>query len=512
MEVTMIERATDRAVMYVRMSTESQDYSTDHQRAKIREYAASHGIQIIREYVDDGKSGLDIKGRAGLSALMRDVQSAEPDFSHIMVYDISRWGRFQDIDEAAYHEHTCRRAGIEVIYCGERFTNDGGLYASLLKSMKRVMAAEYSRDLSEKVFAAQCRFIEMGFKQGGHAGFGLRRLAIKACGTPRSILEHGESKFSATDRVVLVWGPDDEVATVRRIYSLYMEQGFSEAGIVRVLNNEKVQNEWGRPWTYDMVNTILTNVKYYGALAFNRRTCKLSKPRTRNAPEKWIVNPAAFDGIVSRELFEAVQAERARRMRRYDKPELIALLQGCYQRHGKISAKIIAEDQALPDPQLFVRAFGSLVLAYDAARVPCSRTYAFAGRIKLSGLRKRLLTQVELLAQAGGASVKRAQERYTVELNDGLRVRVEVAVPYNPRIGSRNWRIFAKPGIDFTITGRLDRKTGEIIDYFLVSATDLATGPIYLKESNLERYSSMRFTSLDAMFGCAPADQPEATC
>lgn len=216
----MVEYSAKRVVMYVRMSTESQDYSTDHQRAKIREYSAANGMQIIREYVDDGKSGLDIKRRAGLSSLMRDVQSPEPDFSHIIVYDISRWGRFQDIDEAAYHEHTCRRAGIEVVYCGERFANDGGLYASLLKSMKRVMAAEYSRDLSEKVFAAQCRFIEMGFKQGGHAGFGLRRLAIKACGAPRTILEPGESKFAATDRVILVPGPDDEVATVRRIYSL----------------------------------------------------------------------------------------------------------------------------------------------------------------------------------------------------------------------------------------------------------------------------------------------------
>jgi len=508
----MVECSANRAVMYVRMSTESQDYSTDHQRAKIREYAAAHDIPIIREYVDDGKSGLDLKGRAGLSSLIRDVQSSKPDFSHIIVYDISRWGRFQDIDEAAYHEHTCRRAGIEVVYCGERFANDGGLYASLLKSMKRVMAAEYSRDLSEKVFAAQCRFIEMGFKQGGHAGFGLRRLALKACGAPRTILEHGESKFSATDRVILVLGPDDEVAIVRRVYSLYMEQGFSERAIVRLLNAEQVRNEWGRAWTYDMVNTILTNVKYYGALAFNRRTCKLSTPRTRNAPEKWVVNPAAFEGIVTRELFETVQAERVRRMRRYEKPELTVLLQGCYHRHGKISAKIIAEDPALPDPQLFVRAFGSLVLAYDAAGVPRSRTYAFAGRIKLSGLRKRLLEQAERLAQAAGATVERAQERYTLELNDGLRVRVEVAVPYNPRVGSRNWRIFAKPRVDFIITGRLDRETGEIIDYFLASVNDLGAGPIYLKESNLERYSSMQFTSLDAMFGSAIANQSEGAC
>lgn len=90
----MAECSAYRAVMYVRMSTESQDYSTDHQRAKIREYAAAHNIPVVREYVDDGKSGLDIKRRAGLQALISDVQSPAPDFTHIIVYDISHWGRF----------------------------------------------------------------------------------------------------------------------------------------------------------------------------------------------------------------------------------------------------------------------------------------------------------------------------------------------------------------------------------------------------------------------------------
>jgi hypothetical protein len=127
-------------------------------------------------------------------------------------------------------------------------------------------------------------------------------------------------------------------------------------------------------------------------------------------------------------------------------------------------------------------------------------------------VRKRLLAQVELLSQAAGATVERTQERYTLLLNGSLRVRVEVAIPYNPRVGSRNWRIFAKPGIDFIITGRLDGETGEIIDYFLAPVVDLAAGPIYLKESNLERYALMRFTSLDAMFGSATADRLAEQC
>ena len=193
-----------QAAIYVRMSTESQNYSTDHQRAKIYEYALSKRIQVVREYVDEGKSGLDIRRRTGLRNLIDDVQSGKADFKLIIVYDVSRWGRFQDVDEAAYHEHTCWRAGIKVVYSGEQFSDDGTPLGALMKSIKRMMAAEYSRELSAKTFNAQCRFTEIGFKQGGHAGYGLRRLALTTEGTPRRVLEYGEAKGAVTDRVILI--------------------------------------------------------------------------------------------------------------------------------------------------------------------------------------------------------------------------------------------------------------------------------------------------------------------
>lgn len=509
----MVECSVNRAVMYVRMSTERQDYSTDHQRAKIREYAVARGISIIREYVDDGKSGLDIKRRAGLQTLMMDVQSAQPDFNCILVYDISRWGRFQDIDEAAYHEHTCRRAGIEVIYCGEGFANDNGPFASLLKSMKRIMAAEYSRELSEKVFAAQVRFIELGFKQGGLAGFGLRRLAVKANGNPRAILESGETKVSATDRVILVWGPDNEVATVRRVYSLYLDNRLSLAGIARLLNSEHVPNEFNRLWSHCMVLSLLTNPKYCGALAYNRRSSKLSKPRRANAPDQWVVNPNAVDPIISPELFQAVQAEHARRMRRYTATELIALLQGCFERNGKVNAKIIAADPALPDPQLFVRMFGSLVRAYDVAGLPRSLTYTFVDtKRRLLPIRKELFSQVASLAQAAGATTEPARLPFTLVLNGTIRVRVEVSVMRSPKGCLPDWKIKQQRDIDFIITGRMDRDTDKFIDYFLVPVCEMPTKVLYLRDKNLSRYPSWRYTSLHDMFGGPAVDHRELAC
>ena len=71
--------------------------------------------------------------------------------------------------------------------------------SSVLKTLKRSMAAEYSLELSVKVFFGQCRLIELGFRQGGPAGYGLRRQLIDR--PPRACLAGGERESLQMDRV-----------------------------------------------------------------------------------------------------------------------------------------------------------------------------------------------------------------------------------------------------------------------------------------------------------------------
>ena len=204
-----------RAVEYVRMSTDHQKYSTENQADAIRQYAARRGLEIVRTYADEGKSGLRLGGRDALKQLIDDVQSDKVDFATILVYDVSRWGRFQDADESAYYEYICKRAGISVQYCAEQFENDGSPVSTIVKGVKRAMAGEYSRELSAKVFTGQCRLIELGFRQGGMAGYGLRRQLIDQARIAKGELSRGEHKSIQTDRVVLGPGPAEEVETVR---------------------------------------------------------------------------------------------------------------------------------------------------------------------------------------------------------------------------------------------------------------------------------------------------------
>src|SRR5512132_2828403 len=169
-----------------------------------------------------GKSGLRLEGRDQLQRLIADVESGCADFQVVLVYDVSRWGRFQDADESAYYEYVCKRAGIAVHYCAEQFENDGSPVSTIVKGVKRAMAGEYSRELSSKVFQGACRLIQLGYKQGGTAGFGLRRMLIDQNGQHKAVLKMGEHKCLQTDRVILVPGPEEEVKTVQWMYEVFV--------------------------------------------------------------------------------------------------------------------------------------------------------------------------------------------------------------------------------------------------------------------------------------------------
>src|SRR5579862_2015611 len=237
------------AAAYVRMSTEHQQYSTSNQMDVVREYAKRRGLEIAKIYSDEGKSGLNIQGRESLAQMINDVQSGGINFSAILVYDVSRWGRFQDADESAYYEYICRRAGVSVHYCAEQFENDGSPVSTIVKSVKRAMAGEYSRELSSKVFQGACRLIQLGFKQGGAAGFGLRRVLIDQAGQPKGMLNVGEQKSLQTDRVVLKPGPAEEQETVRWIYHAFLSEKKTERQIAEILNLRKIPTDLGREWT-----------------------------------------------------------------------------------------------------------------------------------------------------------------------------------------------------------------------------------------------------------------------
>jgi DNA invertase Pin-like site-specific DNA recombinase len=495
-----------RAAEYVRMSTEHQQYSTENQSKIIRQYAEQRGMTIVRTYADAGKSGLRIDGRDALKQLIQDVETGAADFSAILVYDVSRWGRFQDADESAYYEYICRRAKIEVHYCGEQFENDGSPVSTIVKSVKRAMAGEYSRELSAKVFIGQCRLIELGFHQGGSPGFGLRRMLRDANGQHKGVLTRGEQKSIQTDRVILVPGPPEEVEIVRWMYSTFVEQRIVESKLARMLNERGITTDLGRPWTQGTVHQVLTSEKYVGNNVYNRFSFKLKKKRVANPPEMWIRANEAFESIVPTELFAKAQEIIRERGRRYSNDELLAQLRMLLQREGRLSGLLIDETDGLASSSVFRHRFGSLIQAYKLISYTPERDYQFIETNRQLRLMypKVVANVIGNIRQLGGEiATDPASDLLTV--NQEFTASIALARCRQRENGSFRWLIRVDTGLnpDITVAVRMDSENQSPLDYYLLPSLDMTFEWLTIAEDNPVNIETFRFDNLNFFFGMA---------
>lgn len=346
------------AAQYLRMSTEDQQYSIANQRLRVREYAEKHRFEIIKTYEDPGKSGVILKHRKGLSALLKDVVSGEAGFRAILVYDVSRWGRFQNPDEAAHYEFICASSGTPLHYCAEQFSNDGTASSSIVKALKRSMAAEFSRELGEKVFCGKTRLAQMGFWMGGPPGYGYRRRMVSADGKVRQILKTGQQKSLKTDRITLVLAPRKEVDTVRLIFSMAAE-GSNCTDIVREFDRRGILLN-GKSWNDVTVLDILTNPKYTGCNVWNRRTCRLHTPLRRVDPQLWIKKQLAFPPIVDQPMFDRAQAT-IQRMRdsHWSSLKILKRIRRLLKVKGRLSERLLNEARGMPCTNTIHQYFGT---------------------------------------------------------------------------------------------------------------------------------------------------------
>jgi DNA invertase Pin-like site-specific DNA recombinase len=491
-----------RAAQYVRMSTEHQQYSTENQSDKILEYAARHEIEIVRTYADEGKSGLNIGGRDGLQRLLADVRAGNTDFGIILVYDVSRWGRFQDADESAHYEFICKQAGIRVVYCAEQFDNDGSPVSTIVKGVKRAMAGEYSRELSAKVFTGQCRLIELGFRQGGPAGFGLRRVLLDQSGALKAELKRGEHKSLQTDRVVLRPGPEEEIETVRQIYRWFLEEGLNELTIAQRLNANGVLTDLGRAWTRGTVHQVLTNEKYIGNNVYNRLSFKLKQRRIANPPDAWVRKNEAFTPIVPVDWFFTAQGIIRARARRHSDGELLERLKALYDQRGYLSGIMIDETEGMASSSVYSNRFGGLVRAYGLVGFNPGRDYAYLEVNKLlRGLHPELVRGVEADIAALGGEVRRDPETDLLHVNGEFTISLVLARCSVTDAGHRRWKLRLDTSLcpDITVGVRLNAENTAPLDYYLLPWMDLGPGKLVLGESNPLILDGYRFEDLSML-------------
>lgn len=467
---------------YVRMSTDKQDYSIANQQAAISAYASAHHMVVARSYVDEGRSGLDVDGRPALQRLLGDVQNHCTGCEAILVLDVSRWGRFQNVDESAFYEFLCTQHGLRIIYVAEPFPEGQGPLQSVLKSLKRSMAAEYSRELSAKVFAGQARLLREGFAMGGPAAYGLRRMLVDSTGKPRCILKPGERKSIATDRVRIVLGPSDEVSLVRWMFRQSAD-GVSIKDIAERLNKRGKTNPKGQPWSASTINNMLDDQRYIGTIVFGRPHSRaLIKPDPNAPPRQPILVEHAFPAIVSRDLFFAAKTQRELRVRRLTDDELLDGLRALWKRERHITTDLINADRQIPTVQAYLRRFGSLRAAYKRIGYIQERDLSFGDiRDRIQPWLRSVMSYIKEAIEDDGSTV--SQMGRTLRIDETWSVSFHLMQSSRVGRGRIHWVVpRLRSSADILVGIRMDVRGDQPLDYLVLPAASAKTWPDVIQD------------------------------
>ncbi len=368
------------------------------------------------------------------------------------------------------------------------------------------MASDHSRVLSVKVHLGQTNLIEKGFRQGGPAGFGLRRQLVDDKGNRKFELHRLEHKSIQTDRVILVPGPDEEVTVVRDIYTDFVEKGLLENQIAAKLNARGICTDLGRLWTRGTVHQVLINEKYIGNNVWNRTSYKLKTARMRNDRSQWVRADQVFEPIVGKDQFDIAQAIIARRSYRLSNEEMLNALRTLLERHGYLSGLIIDETEQCPSSSAYQNRFGSLLRTYKLIGYQPDRDYRY---IEINRrLRQKYPEMVSMIIaelRGIGATVATDPRTELLTLNDEITAVLVLSRCHMTAAGSHRWliRLDASLGADITIAVRMETGEQSAKDYYLFPSLDVTGTNLRLSENNGSELDIYRFDSLVALFDLA---------
>ncbi len=483
---------------YLRMSTDHQKYSLFNQSQFISKYASEHGMNIIHTYDDSGKSGVTTSGREAFKRLIDDVILKKINVKAVLVYDISRFGRFPHNDEFGYYTHQLRLNNVEIIYCANPISDSDGDYADFQLFVSRKEASSFSKNLSQKVFLGQINLASRGFHQGGPAGYGLRRMLIDENHKHKGILKYREWKSIQTDRIILVLGPEDEVITVRWIYDQFVNNSKPERVIASELNRRGIIAEHDTKWTRGKIHEILTNEKYIGHNVYNRTSSRLKQRLIHNPQHEWIRCENAFESIISPEFFLQVQTIISNRSIHLSNDDLLSKLSELFKTKGKLSGIIIDEDDDTPSSSVYRKRFGGLLQAYKLIDYKPKHDYDYL-RVN-SLLREKYHRFVERLIfdiTEQGCYVDYDEESKLFTINDEVKMSVVISRCFMNNTRKR-WRVRfeRKFSYDICIVVRLDSQNVNTRDYYIFPSIELLDNQFIFEELNPYQLEFYRYDDL----------------
>lgn len=164
-----------RAAAYARVSSQVQKdrHTIENQLRVLRAFIAGQGWTLVDLYLDDGRSAKagKLDAREGFARLVVDADARR--FDVLVVVDIDRLTRTEDLEERARILGPFQRNGIQIV------TPSGGaldlrtMFGELWVTMQALVGAEENRKRAERIKAGKVRAIAEGRKPAGPTPYGL---------------------------------------------------------------------------------------------------------------------------------------------------------------------------------------------------------------------------------------------------------------------------------------------------------------------------------------------------
>ncbi|MEE5994567.1 MAG: recombinase family protein [Oscillospiraceae bacterium] len=281
-----------RVAAYARVSTDHEEQLTSYeaQVSYYTDYIKQHSEwEFIKVYADEGISGCSTAKREGFKQMVADALAGR--FDLIITKSVSRFAR--NTVDSLTTIRKLKEHNVECYFEKESiWTFDGR--GELLISIMSSLAQEESRSISENVIWGQ-----------------RKRMADGKPNVPFS-------RFLGYDR-----GADgkmivnkEEARIVREIYRLFLS-GLTPHTIAKKLTEQGIRTPAGKEkWHSSTIKSILTNEKYKGDALLQKTYTSdfLTKKKKINHGEiPMYYVEGSHEGIVTPEIFEAVQAEMEKR-------------------------------------------------------------------------------------------------------------------------------------------------------------------------------------------------------
>ena len=291
-----------KVYIYTRVSTSMQTdgYSLDAQKARMKAYADFNDYEIVGEYEDAGKSGKSIEGREGFNRMMEDIKSGKDGISYVLVFKLSRFGR--NAADVLSTLQVMQDFGVNLV-CVEDGIDSSKDAGKLMISVLSAVAEIERENIRVQTMEGRIQKAREGKWNGGFAPYGYQ-------------LENGQLLIN-----------EEEAEAIRVIFDQYVHTDMGSNALSRYLANhgiEKIQRQNGKNPLFDaaLIRRILKNPVYCGKIAYGRRRTE-KVHGTRNdyhlvEQDDYLLVDGQHEGIVTEALWQAAQVKMLAQAEKYE--------------------------------------------------------------------------------------------------------------------------------------------------------------------------------------------------